>query len=83
MVLYHVAQLTDLVVIGPATFDTHHFTDRNLHVINAGVIPLTVDKAIGKSQYQQVLYGFLTQVVIDSINRLFIEILGECFVDLD
>ena len=52
MVLYHVAQLTDLVVIGPATFDTHHFTNRNLHVINAGVVPLTVDEAIGKSQYQ-------------------------------
>ena len=52
MVLYHVAQLTDLVVIGPSTLDTHHFADRNLHVINAGVVPLTVDEAIGKSQYQ-------------------------------
>ena len=52
MVLHHVPQLTDLVVIRPATFDAHHFTDRNLHVINAGVVPLTVDEAIGKSQYQ-------------------------------
>ena len=60
MVLHHIAQLPDLIVIRPATFDPYHLADRDLDVVNTGVIPLTVDKAVGKAQNKQVLDGLFT-----------------------
>ena len=51
-------------------------------MINATLIPLGIDKAIGKSQHQKVLHRLFAQVVIDSVDILVIEKLSECFIDL-
>ena len=82
MVLHHIAQLTHPVVISPAALDAHLFRNGDLNVINAALIPLGVDKAVGKSQYQKVLDRLFPQIVIDSIDILLIEKLSECFIDL-
>ena len=52
MVLHHVAQLPDLVVIRPSTLDAHQFPYRDLNVINAGVVPLAIDETVRESQNQ-------------------------------
>ena len=83
MVLYHIAQLPDLIVIRPATFDAYHFPDGNLNVVNAGVIPLTVDKAVGKAQDKKVLNGLFAEVMIDAVDRFFIEVLRERLIHFD
>ena len=82
MVLHHVAQLTHAVVISPTALNAHLFRNRDLNVINATLIPLGIDKAIGKSQHQKVLDRLFAQVMIDSIDILLIEKLSECFIDL-
>ena len=40
MVLHHVPQLTDTIVVGPTPFDTDFFGNRDLHVIDTALIPL-------------------------------------------
>ena len=60
MVLDHIAELPDLIVVGPTTLDPYHLADGDLDVVNAGVIPLTVDKAVGKAQNKKVLDGLFT-----------------------
>ena len=74
MVLHHVAQLSDLVVIGPSTLNAYHFPYRDLNVINAGVVPLAIDEAVCETQNQQILDRFFTQIVVDSVDRLFIKV---------
>ena len=51
MVLHHVAQLTHAVVVSPTALDTHLFSDRDLNVVNAALVPLRVDKSICEPQY--------------------------------
>ena len=76
------AQLTDAIVVSPSPFNADLFSNRDLHVVNATLIPLGIDKAIGKSQHQKVLHRLFAQVVIDSVDILVIEKLSECFIDL-
>ena len=38
MVLHHVPQLTDTIVVGPTPFDTDLFSNRDLHVIDTALI---------------------------------------------
>ena len=40
MVLHHVPQLPDTIVIGPTPLDTDFFSNRDLHVIDTALIPL-------------------------------------------
>ena len=82
MVLDHVAQLTHPVVISPTPLDPHLFRNGDLNMIDTTLIPLGVDKTIGKSQHQKILDRLFTQIVIDSVNISLIEKSSECLVDL-
>ena len=82
MVLHHVAQLTHSVVISPPPFDPHLFRNGNLNMIDTTLIPLGIDKAIGKSQHQKVLDRLLAQVMINPVDILLIDKLSQCFIDL-
>ena len=68
MVLYHVAKLSDLVIVGPTPFNADGFSDGNLHMINTAIVPLRINHSIGKTQGEQILYGFFTQIMIDTID---------------
>ena len=82
MVLHHVTQLTHAVVISPTALNAHLFRNRDLNVINATLIPLGIDKPIGKSQHQEVLDRLFAKVVIDSVDILLFEESRQCFIDL-
>ena len=71
MVLHHIAQLTHPVVVGPTPLDPHLFCNGDLNMINATLIPLGIDKAIGKSQYKDVLDCFFAEVVVDAVGLVF------------
>ena len=68
VVLHHIAQLPDTVVVSPATFYAHLLGHRNLYVINATLVPLRIDKPVGKPKHQQVLHGLLTEVMINAVD---------------
>ena len=51
-------------------------------MINAALIPLRVDEAIGKSQHQEVLDRFLTKVVINTIDVALVKVLRQRVVDV-
>ena len=52
MVLQHVAELPNLVVIRPAAFDTDGFSNGNLHMIDTARIPLGIDEAVRETHHQ-------------------------------
>ena len=63
VILQHVSQLSDLIVIRKTTINADGFRHRDLHMIDAGIVPLGIDKTIGKTQRQQILDCFLAQIV--------------------
>ncbi len=82
MVLNHIPQLADIIVITPTPLNTDGFCCRNLDMINAAVVPLRVDHTIRKPQCQQVLYSFFTQVVINAVDIAFVKTIGHGAVDV-
>ena len=71
MVLHHVAQRADAVVIGHAALQTDGFPHGDLNMINRPGIPERLEHDIAKAQRQQVLHRFLAQIMIDAENLLF------------
>ena len=81
MVLDHVAHLTCLVKVTPATFNTHLFRHRDFHVINRTVIPVVHKQRVGKAQRQQVQYRLFTQIVVDTVDLALFEIFANLIVN--
>ena len=71
MVLNHVAQGTRAFVIPSASFESHRFGRRNLHVLNVAPVPDRLKEGVGKPQGQNILYRFFTQVMVYPVNLLF------------
>ena len=82
MVLYHIAQLTDAIVVSPSPFNADLFSNRDLHVVNATLIPLGIDKPVSKPQHQQVLHRLLTQVMVNPVNVALVEKASQGLIDL-
>ena len=64
MVLDHVTQLANFIVVRPATLNTDHFTNSNLYVINTGIVPLAIDGYL-QTEVPIDSDSFFTQVMID------------------
>src|SRR5699024_2051109 len=82
VVLYHVTQGTRLVVVTGPLFDTQLFTQGNLDVVDVTVVPQGFDNSVTKAQCLDVLHHFLTQVVVDPEDLVFVKGLGQCVVQL-
>ena len=78
MVLHHVAQRADVVIEIDAVANTEVFGDCNLHMINIAAAPQRLKQGIAEAQCQEILDGFLAEVVINSENLVF----GETLADL-
>ncbi len=68
MIGHHVAQCTRAVVEITAGLDTHGFCGSDLHVIDVMVVPERLENPVRKPADQNVLDGFLAQVMIDAID---------------
>ena len=66
MVLNHVPQRAALVVVAPAALDTKGFGDGDLHVVHVPGVPDRLEDPVRETEDQQVLHGFLAQVVVDA-----------------
>ncbi len=82
MVLHHVAQRADAVIIGDAAFQAHGFADSDLDMVDAGRVPQGFEHQIAKAQRQQVLDGFLAQIMVDAENLILFEQRADAVIDL-
>jgi len=68
------------IVVPSAFLHPDCFCDRDLNVIDVTPVQMGSKNSVGEAEGQDVLDGFLAQVVIDAINLLFVGDLQELFV---
>ena len=71
MVLQHVTHCAGIIVKSGAALQPHRFADGNLDMRNGVRIPKRFEQHIGKAQRHQVLYGFLTEIMVDTECAIF------------
>ena len=77
MVLHHVPHRARLVVIGAAPLDPHRFGHRDLHMVNVFGLPQRLEQDVGKTDSHQVLHRLLSQIMVDPVNLVLVEMLGQ------
>ena len=82
MVLDHVAQRAALVVIA-ARAGADGLGHGDLHVVDVRRVPDRLEQDIGEAQSEQVLDRLFAEVVVDAIDLILGEDLGDLVVDLD
>jgi hypothetical protein len=82
VVLQHVAQRARGVVVTEAVADADLFGDGDLHVRDPLAAPQRFEQDVPEAQRQQVLHGFLAEVVVDAEDLRFLEHLADLGVDL-
>ena len=73
MVRHHVAQRAGGVVKTAAMADAELFVDGDLDVIDMVAVPDRLEHAVGKTQHQDVLDGFLAEIMIDAIDLVLVD----------
>ena len=68
MVLHDVANRPHFFIKAAAALDTETFGHRDLHARDIVAVPNGFEKRIGKTEIQEILYGFLSKKMIDSEN---------------
>jgi hypothetical protein len=81
VVLHHIAQSTRLFVVAGARAHALLFRDRDLDVVHVLLVEQRLEDAVREAHHQDVLNGFLAQVVIDPVDLPFVEDLRQCVVD--
>ena len=71
MVRHHVAQRAGCVVEAAAVTDAEFLVDRDLDVVDVVTVPDRLEHAVGEAQDEDVLDGFLAQVMIDPVDLVF------------
>ncbi len=70
MVGHHVAQRPGGVIEAAAVANAELFLDRDLDVVDVVAIPDRLEHAVGETQHQDVLDGFLAEVMVDPVDLL-------------
>ncbi len=73
VILEHVAQHARGIVISRAVTDIHAFRHRDLHVADVAAVPNGFEDGIGKAEEQDVLRGFLAEIMVNAVNLAFVE----------
>src|ERR1700687_1923755 len=71
MVGHHVAEGAGGFVKRAAMLDADRFRGVDLHVVDVVAIPERLDDVVGESKDQNVLDGFLAEIVVDAVNLIF------------
>ncbi|KKL15926.1 hypothetical protein LCGC14_2500720, partial [marine sediment metagenome] len=73
VVLEHVAEDADAVVVSGTVTDRDLLGRGDLYVIDVVAVPDRLENTVGESKDQHVLHGLLAQVVIDAIDLVLVE----------
>ena len=82
MVLHHVAQRPDRVVVGGPLFDTDRLGRRDLHVVDVPPVPDRLEHSVAEPEDHQILDGLLPEVVVDPEHLVLVEVLVKQRVQL-
>ena len=82
MVRHHVAQRAGLIVIAAAHLDAQRFGHRDLHMVDVTTIPDRLEDAVAEAKDQDVLNGFLPEVVINPIDLMLLHDDPESSIEL-
>src|SRR5262252_2901633 len=81
VVRHHVAQGARCIVKAPATAHGKRFGHGNLHVIDMVAIPYGLEQPIRESQYQDVLHGLLSEIMVYAIDLTLFEQIEEFAIE--
>ena len=81
MVLHHVAQRTGFLVITATVADADFFADGELDGIHRFAVPEALENGIGKAEHQNVLHGFLAQIMVDAEHLRLVRVTRQLFVE--
>ena len=73
MILDHIACCTACIIVAAPRANPKAFRYRDLYTINVFAIPEWLEDRVPKSLHKQILDGFLSQVVVDTVNLSFLE----------
>jgi hypothetical protein len=81
VVLHHVAQRADAVIIGNAALQPDRLRHGDLHMLDGARVPQRLEQHVAKAQRQQVLYRFLAEIMVDPENPLLREQRADRVID--
>src|ERR1700755_1933159 len=81
MVLHHVAQRAGFLVICAATFDADGFGGGDLDIVDISSVPQRLEDAVAEAESQNVLDGFLAEIVVYAIDLALVEYLLQTRVE--
>ena len=68
MVLEDIPRDPGAVEVGRAIFEPDRFRDRDLHLLDVPIVPERLEDSVAQAKDQDVLDGFLAEVVIDAVD---------------
>lgn len=77
VVLDHVAESAGFLVVAAAAFDADRLGGGDLDVVDVLAVPERLEERIAEAEGENVLDGFLAEVVIDAVELVFGEVLVE------
>ena len=83
MVLHHIPEYARLVVVTAAALDIDCFANVELDIVNIFVVPQRFEHAVGKAEGEQILHGFLTEVMVDAVDLAFIPVPENGFIQIE
>src|SRR3546814_5504961 len=66
VVLHHVAQRADAVIIGHAPLEPDRLGDGDLDMVDRLRVPQRFEQPVGKAQREQILDRFLAEIMVDA-----------------
>ncbi len=73
MVRHHVAQRAGRVVEAAAVTDTELLIHGDLDVVDVITIPDRLEHAVGEAHHQDVLDGFLAEIMVDPVDLVLVD----------
>ena len=81
VILHHVAKRARLLVVGAARLDADRLRHRDLDLGDMAPVPQRLEDSVGEAEHEEVLDGFLPEVVIDAVDLILAKDLGEVAVE--
>src|SRR2546423_5654792 len=73
MVLYHIPDSPGLLVVRTSALYAKILCHRNLDMVNVAPVPHRLKNTVSQAEDQDILHRFFTQVVVDTVDLLFLE----------
>ncbi len=83
MVLDHVPEGPGLVIVAGPALDPEAFGHGDLDALHQIAVPQGLEDGVGEPEDQEILDGFLAQVMVDAVDLGFVEIAVDLLIEDD